>query len=86
MPSPSAICEHLAGAGEAAVTKMEAFGRDYAETLRRWSVSFNAAKSTVDALGFDEAFRRKWNYSLSYCEAGFYADLIDVQHVVIEKN
>ena len=86
LPSPSAICEHLASAGEAAVIKMEAFGHDYAETLRRWSASFNAAKSTVDALGFDEAFRRKWNYYLSYCEAGFDADLIDVQHVVIEKN
>ncbi len=37
-------------------------------------------------LGFDKAFRRKWNYYLSYCEAGFDADLIDVQHVVIEKD
>ena len=86
LPSPSAIREHIASAGEAAVIKMEAFGHDYAETLRRWSASFNAAESTVDALGFDEAFRRKWNYYLSYCEAGFDADLIDVQHVVIEKN
>ena len=86
LPSRSAICEHLASAGEAAIIKMEAFGHDYAETLRRWSASFNAAKSTVYALGFDEAFRRKWNYYLSYCEAGFDADLIDVQHVVIEKN
>ena len=86
LPSPSAIREHIASAGEAAVIKMEAFGHDYAETLHRWSASFNAAESTVDALGFDEAFRRKWKYYLSYCEAGFYADLIDVQHVVIEKN
>ena len=86
LPSPSAIREHIASAGEAAVIKMEAFGHDYAETLRRWSASFNAAESTVDALGFDEAFRRKWKYYLSYCEAGFYADMIDVQHVVIEKN
>lgn len=86
LPSPSAIREHLASAGEAAVIKMEAFGHDYVETLRRWSASFNAAESTVDALGFDETFRRKWNYYLSYCEAGFYADLIDVQHVVIEKS
>jgi cyclopropane-fatty-acyl-phospholipid synthase len=35
---------------------------------------------------FDAAFRRKWNYYLSYCEAGFDAGLIDVQHVVIEKK
>ncbi|MEE2988815.1 MAG: cyclopropane-fatty-acyl-phospholipid synthase family protein [Verrucomicrobiota bacterium] len=86
LPSPSAISEHLASAGEAAVIKMEAFGHDYAETLRRWSASFNAAKSSVDALGFDESFRRKWNYYFSYCEAGFDADLIEVQHIVIEKN
>ena len=86
LPSPSTIREHIASAGQAAVIKMEAFGHDYAETLRRWSASFNAAESIVDALGFDEAFRRKWNYYLSYCEAGFEADLIDVQHVVIEKN
>lgn len=86
LPSPGAIRQHLAEMGEAQVVKMEGFGRDYAETLRRWAIAFNAAESTVDALGFDAAFRRKWNYYLSYCEAGFDADLIDVQHVVIEKG
>ena len=86
LPSPSAIRQHLARTGEASVVKMEAFGRDYAETLRRWATRFNAAESTVDALGFAAEFRRKWNYYLSYCEAGFDADLIDVQHVLIEKN
>lgn len=86
LPSPNAIREHVTSAGEAAVIKMEAFGHDYAETLRRWATSFKAAESTVDAFGFDKAFRRKWNYYLSYCEAGFDADLIDVQHVVIKKD
>jgi cyclopropane-fatty-acyl-phospholipid synthase len=86
LPSPSAIREHLARADEGAKLKMESFGRDYAETLRRWATSFNAAESTVHALGFDETFRRKWNYYLSYCEAGFDADLIKVQHLVIEKD
>ena len=86
MPSPNAILKHVTSAGEAVVIKMDAFGHDYAETLRRWTTNFNAAESTVDALGFDEVFRRKWNYYLSYCEAGFDSDLIDVQHVVIEKD
>lgn len=86
LPSPSAIREHLARTGEAVELKMESFGHDYAETLRRWAKSFNAAESTVHALGFDETFRRKWNYYLSYCEAGFDADLIKVQHLVIEKD
>ena len=86
LPSPSAIREHIVRAGEATEVKMESFGHDYAETLRRWATSFNAAESAVEGLGFDKAFRRKWNYYLSYCEAGFDADLIDVQHVVIEKD
>jgi cyclopropane fatty-acyl-phospholipid synthase-like methyltransferase len=29
-------------------------------------------------LGFDEKFRRRWNYYLSYCEAGFREGSIDV--------
>jgi cyclopropane-fatty-acyl-phospholipid synthase len=64
---------------------MHSFGRDYAETLRRWARDFKASEARVDSLGFDARFRRKWNYYLSYCEAGFDAELIDVKHVVIEK-
>jgi len=86
LPSPGAIRQHLANAGQAQVLEMHSFGRDYAETLRRWADAFNGAESTVDALGFDAEFRRKWNYYFSYCEAGFDAALIDVQHVVIEKS
>lgn len=86
LPSPGAIRRHVQQAGELSVAAMRSFGRDYAETLRRWAQSFNAAESSVDALGFDQPFRRKWNYYLSYCEAGFDAGLIDVQHVVIEKT
>ncbi len=86
LPSPGAIRSHLANTGEASVAEMHAFGRDYAETLRRWADAFNGAEAHVDGLGFDATFRRKWNYYFSYCEAGFDADLIDVQHVVIEKK
>jgi cyclopropane-fatty-acyl-phospholipid synthase len=85
LPSPGAIRRHLKNAGEAQLLELHAFGRDYAETLRRWALAFNQAEAKVDALGFDPTFRRKWNYYFSYCEAGFDADLIDVQHAVIEK-
>lgn len=86
LPSPGAIRQHVANTKQAEVVKTQGFGYDYGETLRRWASAFNHAESTVDALGFDDTFRRKWNYYLSYCEAGFGADLIDVQHVVIEKS
>jgi cyclopropane-fatty-acyl-phospholipid synthase len=85
LPSPGAIRRHMANAGDASVLVMHRFGHSYAQTLRHWADAFNAAEARVDSLGFDASFRRKWNYYLSYCEAGFEADLIDVQHVVIEK-
>jgi cyclopropane-fatty-acyl-phospholipid synthase len=47
------------------------FGQDYAETLGQWGVRFQAAWSEIRELGFDERFRRLWQFYLSYCEAGF---------------
>ena len=36
-------------------------------------------------LGFDERFRRLWEYYLAYCEAGFLSGNIDVRQVVFAK-
>lgn len=85
LPSPGAIREQVANAGQMVVQSMNGFGRDYAETLRRWAQDFNVNWTEIEPLGFDPAFQRKWNYYLSYCEAGFDEDLIDVQHVVLER-
>jgi len=54
------------------------FGADYAETLKRWRESFEAAWPEIVPLGFDERFRRLWRYYLCYCEAGFRAQTISV--------
>ena len=37
-----------------------------------------AAWPRIEAMGFDERFRRLWLYYLAYCEAGFRAGSIDV--------
>ncbi|MEM8866952.1 MAG: cyclopropane-fatty-acyl-phospholipid synthase family protein [Verrucomicrobiota bacterium] len=86
LPSPAAIESHVEAAGEMNVLSMEGFGGDYAETLNRWAKEFNRNAKKIGALGFDAKFRRKWNYYLSYCEAGFDADLIDVKHVVLQRT
>lgn len=54
------------------------FGHDYARTLAMWRDRFDAAWASVAKLGFDEQFRRRWSYYLSYCEAGFAERSIDV--------
>jgi cyclopropane-fatty-acyl-phospholipid synthase len=57
-------------------------GPDYAVTLRRWAEAFNQQADAVRALGFDERFRRKWNYYLAYCEAAFALRNISVVQTV----
>jgi len=86
LPSPGAIEECVRKAGGMTVLSMDKFGKDYAETLGRWAKAFNRNWRKIEPLGFDESFRRKWNYYLSYCEAGFDNELIDVEHIVLERD
>jgi len=61
------------------------FGRDYAETLRRWRTAFDAAEPRVRALGFDDAFLAAWRFYLHYCEAGFEEGRVDVVQLELAR-
>jgi cyclopropane-fatty-acyl-phospholipid synthase len=58
--------------------RTENFGHSYACTLRLWRERFLERWAMIEPLGYDEHFRRKWVYYLSYCEAGFAEGMIDV--------
>lgn len=60
------------------IQRAESFGESYAATLVHWRERFTSAWPAIEALGFDESFRRLWVYYLSYCEAGFRAGRVDV--------
>ena len=62
------------------------FGQDYAKTLATWRNNFRAAWPSLMPLGFDDRFRRLWEYYLAYCEAGFLSGNIDVRQVVFAKT
>ncbi|TPW26408.1 SAM-dependent methyltransferase [Pararhizobium mangrovi] len=74
----------VAARSELNLTAEHAFGGDYARTLVEWRDRFWRAWSTIRPLGFDERFRRMWEFYLQYCEAGFRARHIDVRQVVYE--
>ena len=61
------------------VEPLARFGHDYARTLKAWRERFEEKWPQVEELGFDNRFCRMWRYYLSYCEAGFSEELIDVQ-------
>ncbi|MGZ0152208.1 class I SAM-dependent methyltransferase [Kribbella sp. WER1] len=78
IPSRTAIDETLARHTALRVDEDYRFGADYAETLRRWRRTFLANWRTVRAEGFDETFRRTWEFYLAYSEAGFASGYLDV--------
>jgi cyclopropane-fatty-acyl-phospholipid synthase len=43
----------------------------YPPTLSQWRQRFNAAAARLEPLGYDERFRRLWNFYLAFSEAGF---------------
>ncbi len=61
------------------------FGQDYARTLQEWRVRFGDAWPRISRLGFDERFKRLWEFYLHYCEAGFRSGNIDVRQMVYVK-
>lgn len=86
LPSPKLLAALRESETELAEIDSFEFGKDYAETLRRWCRAFLKRRKEVLALGFDEAFIRKWQYYLCYCEAGFDTDLIHVRQICYQKR
>ncbi len=83
IPSVETIERNLAEHTSMRVHTFRDFGLDYAETLKQWRVRFLDNWQDVSALGFDETFRRMWEFYLGYCEAGFRSGYIDVRQLSI---
>jgi cyclopropane-fatty-acyl-phospholipid synthase len=56
----------------------ESFGHSYVATLQEWRSRFLRAWPKLEQLGFDQRFRRMWDYYLAYCEVGFKLRMVDV--------
>ena len=84
IPSVIAI-EDSVGRTRLRVSERLDFGAHYAETLRIWRDRFSARGDEVTALGFDEVFRRMWEFYLCYAEAGFRAGYLNVSQLTLER-
>ena len=85
LPSATAFRDAAAAAGLQVVEQF-AFGRDYAETLRRWRARFLAEEKAVRRLGFDARFLRIWEFYLAYCEAAFDTGNTDVVQFTLQRS
>lgn len=77
LPTKHIIEREIAQAGLRLVAH-EHFGESYARTLEHWQQRFQKSWPRIERLGFDERFKRTWEYYLAYCQAGFEANAISV--------
>jgi len=84
LPSPSVLRAEVERAGLRVVRSIE-FGQSYSQTLRRWYDSFNEKWDLVAAHGFDERFRRMWNFYLTSCAGTFQSGNCDVTQITISR-
>ena len=73
-----AIIEREAARAGLKLVHHESFGDSYVRTLREWRDRFLHAWPKIEPLGFNDRFRRMWEYYLTYCEVGFRLGAIDV--------
>jgi cyclopropane-fatty-acyl-phospholipid synthase len=84
LPSPTALRRETNRAQLTWVDSHE-FGESYSDTLRRWRTQFEAAWGDIADMGFDERFRRMWNFYLAVCAACFHAGTTDVTQVTLRR-
>ncbi len=77
LPTTKIIEREIAAAGLRLDSK-EFFGASYARTLAEWQRRFQCAWPAIESLGFDDRFKRIWEYYLAYCQAGFEAGIVNV--------
>ncbi len=85
IPSMEAIFSTTEKHTKVRVDQMFAFGKHYAETLRRWRANFYQSWPKISGHGFDDLFFRKWEFYLAYCEAGFDSGYLDVVQLRLSR-
>ncbi|MFD8495297.1 class I SAM-dependent methyltransferase [Amycolatopsis sp. NPDC059657] len=78
IPSVTSIEQGLAEHARLTPHGLREFGQDYARTLKIWRERFTQRWAEVAEHGFDEVFRRMWEFYLAYSEAGFRSGYLKV--------
>ena len=77
LPSKKSILENVEKTG-LNFDQCNSYGLHYSNTLKIWRDKFSERWEEISEQGFDNTFKRMWNFYLSYCEAGFKSKNIDL--------
>ncbi|UDL07135.1 SAM-dependent methyltransferase [Marinobacter sp. CA1] len=85
IPSFGAILGSVRRRSDLVLSHVEDLTPDYALTLADWCQRFMAHSDRLEALGYDQRFRRLWQFYFAYCEAGFSERTVGVAQIQLEK-
>jgi len=77
LPSLQSIKDHTKKSG-LQLTEYNSYGIHYSNTLKAWRNNFIKSWSDISKQGFDQSFKKIWDFYFSYCEAGFKSKNIDL--------
>ena len=86
IPSLQAVDDALAAHTTLRVTRQRELRPHYARTLRLWRERFLGQWPRIHAQGFDETFRRMWEFYLAYSEAGFRSGYLGVSQLQMTRE
>jgi cyclopropane-fatty-acyl-phospholipid synthase len=84
LPCPRVLRAEVGRAGLTVARSVE-FGASYSQTLRRWHQTFNERWDEIALQGFDDRFRRMWNFYLTSCAATFESGNCDVTQITVTR-
>jgi cyclopropane-fatty-acyl-phospholipid synthase len=84
LPAPGVLRAEVERAGLAVRGSIE-FGESYSQTLRRWHETFNHRWDEVKRLGFDDRFKRMWDFYLASCAGAFAGGNCDVTQITVTR-
>ena len=85
LPSKGSLVEYAKKTG-LEFNQCNSYGVHYGNTLKIWREKFFKSWELISKQGFDNTFKRMWNFYLSYCEAGFRSKNIDlIQFSLLKK-
>ena len=85
LPSKNSLVEYAKKTG-LEFAQCNSYGVHYSNTLKIWREKFFKSWEHISKQGFDNTFKRMWNFYLSYCEAGFRSKNIDLIQFSLLKN
>ena len=86
IPSVQAIEDVCAEHTSLEITDRRELGLHYAETLHRWRIRFLERWDAIEPIGYDDDFRRIWEFYLAYCEAGFASRYLGVSQIRLART